>query len=72
MSIINIENLSFDAKVDSEAMNAITGGWGFSSIYKSCVRTVKISRSTVRQMYRAYRSVNRRTRSAIRTIRGWF
>ncbi len=36
MSNINIENLSFDDKVDREAMNAITGGWSFYSILGDC------------------------------------
>jgi hypothetical protein len=65
MSTINIENLSFDDKVDREAMNAITGGWGFSSIYKSCVRYPKARFSDIKKAYRTSRRI-------VRAIRSWF
>jgi hypothetical protein len=60
MSNINIENLSFDDKVDREAMNAITGGWSFYSIWGDC--TGRTGRNPlIKQASRAYN-----------VIRSWF
>jgi hypothetical protein len=64
MSTINIENLSFDDKVDHEAMNAIAGGWGFSSFYKKCIRYPKTRISNIKNAYRTGRRM-------VRTIRSW-
>jgi hypothetical protein len=49
MSNINIENLSYDMNMDRDAMDAIAGGWGFSSWIKKAVSYVKRNPATVYQ-----------------------
>lgn len=72
MNIIKIEHLSFDAKVEREAMNAIVGGWAVSSYYKNCVKLFKFSSTHIRQVGRTGRRAIRKTSSIIRKIRSWF
>ena len=69
MHTINIENLSFDAKVDREAMNAIAGGWSLNSIISKVVKGVKRApRRGARYVGNYFRSIARNSLS----VRGWF
>jgi hypothetical protein len=63
MSNISIENLSYDSKMDAQAMDALTGGW-FGSFVKRIKRAVcRINP----------RSVSKYLRCAVRRrIRRWF
>lgn len=58
MSNINIENLSFDSKMDAEALDAIAGGWGWGSVK----RTAK----------KAYKSVKRNVVAGVKWYGGCF
>ncbi len=62
MSNINIENLSYDMNMDRDAMDAIAGGWGISSLFKTAVSYV--SRNPAKT-YKAAKKV-------YNWISGWF
>jgi hypothetical protein len=58
MSNINIENLSYDSNMDSQAMDAMTGGWGFGCIVKRIKRAIR--RISPRSVYKYVRCAIRR------------
>ena len=58
MSNIRIENLSSNAVMDLEAMDAIAGGWGISSIFRGVKRA--FSRINARSVYKCIRWYVRR------------
>ena len=60
MNRITIENLTHDAALDSEAMNAVTGGWGILRHIK------RKADSAYRGVRRGIRTVRRGARKIIR------
>ena len=41
MSNIKIENLSFDARMDAEALDAVAGGWGWKNVKRAARKGYK-------------------------------
>ena len=58
MSNISIENLSYDSNMDTQAMDALTGGWGFGCIVKRVKRACR--RINPRSVYKYFSCVVRR------------
>ena len=61
MSNINIENLSYDMNMDREAMDAISGAWGYSSIKRWAKKALSYVQRNPGKV-----------RKAIKWIRRWF
>lgn len=47
MNNIQIHNLSFDEALDQEALDAISGGWGWGSIKKAYRKTRKYAKKAL-------------------------